>query len=143
MDVNSAAFNPNLIGSELFRHEKGVFTGALARKLGRFERANGGTLFLDEIGDLPQQSHMIAWADILYGRQPSENVPRTYQFFYGPSAGDEPQHALRLVGVGAGTSCRVNNIAETMMCYSVSFRRDLYCWRIPQTKYLCDLSGRI
>jgi len=56
MDVNCAAFNPNLIESELFGHEKGVFTGALASKPARFERANGGTLFLGEIGDMPQSS---------------------------------------------------------------------------------------
>jgi transcriptional regulator with GAF, ATPase, and Fis domain len=59
VDVNCAAINPNLIESELFGHEKGAFTGALARKPGRFERANGGTLFLDEIGDLPQQSQAM------------------------------------------------------------------------------------
>jgi transcriptional regulator with PAS, ATPase and Fis domain len=59
VDVNCAAINPNLIESELFGHEKGAFTGALARKLGRFERASGGTLFLDEIGDLPQQSQAM------------------------------------------------------------------------------------
>lgn len=51
--VNCAALSPTLIESELFGHEKGSFTGATARKAGRFELANGGTIFLDEIGELP------------------------------------------------------------------------------------------
>jgi chemotaxis protein methyltransferase CheR len=51
--VNCAALSPSLIESELFGHEKGAFTGANARKIGRFELAHGATLFLDEIGELP------------------------------------------------------------------------------------------
>ncbi len=53
--INCGAIPSNLIESELFGHEKGAFTGAVSKKIGKFERADGGTIFLDEIGDLPHE----------------------------------------------------------------------------------------
>jgi formate hydrogenlyase transcriptional activator len=56
--VNCAAIPPSLIASELFGHEKGAFTGALQKRLGRFESADGGTMFLDEVGELSHETQV-------------------------------------------------------------------------------------
>jgi PAS domain S-box-containing protein len=68
VSVNCAAIPSTLIASELFGHEKGAFTGALNRRLGRFEVADGGTIFLDEIGELPAETQ-IALLRVLQERE--------------------------------------------------------------------------
>src|SRR6202166_2671229 len=68
VSVNCAALAPSLISSELFGHEKGAFTGAMQRRLGRFELANGGTIFLDEIGEVPLDTQ-VALLRVLQERE--------------------------------------------------------------------------
>jgi PAS domain S-box-containing protein len=68
VSVNCAALGPSLISSELFGHEEGAFTGAMQRRLGRFELANGGTIFLDEIGEVPLDTQ-VALLRVLQERE--------------------------------------------------------------------------
>ena len=68
ISVNCAAVPSSLIMSELFGHEKGAFTGAVQRRLGKFELAEGGTIFLDEVGDLPPETQ-IALLRVLQERE--------------------------------------------------------------------------
>lgn len=104
--VNCAALSPQLMESELFGHEKGAFTGALQRRIGRFEEADGGTIFLDEIGelDLPTQVKLL--------RVLSE-------------------HSIQRVGGNTEIAVRVRVIAATnrhleTMVNQGTFRLDLY-----------------
>jgi transcriptional regulator with GAF, ATPase, and Fis domain len=106
VSVNCAAIPRELILSELFGHERGAFTGALQRRIGRFELADGGTIFLDEVGELPLDSQ-VALLRVLQERE--------------------------FERVGGGQSIRVNVriIAATNRDLNVavasgSFRRDLF-----------------
>ena len=104
--VNCAAIPPSLIASELFGHEKGAFTGAVQRRLGRFESAHGGTILLDEVGELPGEAQ-IALLRVLQERE-IERVGSNH-----PVSVD--------VRVVAATNRDLDDAVE-----QGSFRRDLY-----------------
>ncbi len=104
--VNIAALAPNLIESELFGHEKGAFTGASQRRIGKFEQADGGTLFVDEVGDIPPPVQVKLLRAIQFGE-----VERI--------GGSEPVKTdVRII---AATHRRLEDMIE-----SRDFREDLY-----------------
>jgi nitrogen regulation protein NR(I) len=122
--INCAAIPENLLESELFGHERGAFTGAEQRRIGRFEQANNGTLFLDEIGDLPAGTQV--------------KLLRVLQ-----------QQTFRRVGGSEGISVDVRVIAAThrnleAMILEGKFREDLFhrlnvvCLQIPPLRERCE-----
>ncbi len=104
--VNCAAIPLDLLESELFGHEKGAFTGAIAQKIGRFELADKGTLFLDEVGDIPQ------------GLQPKLLRVLQEQEFERLGSTRTHQVDVRLV---AATNCDLTEMVKRR-----EFRSDLY-----------------
>ena len=106
VSVNCAAIPAPLVASELFGHEKGAFTGALQRRLGRFELAEGGTIFLDEVGELPPETQ-VALLRVLQERE-FERV-----------GGSQPIHAdVRVIAA--------TNRDLQAAIVSGAFRRDLF-----------------
>ena len=120
--LNCAAIPRDLVESELFGHEKGAFTGALQRKVGRLERADGGTLFLDEIGDLSAESQ----AKLLRALETGE-VDRI-------GATDTIQVDVRIV------SATNKDMAEAME--TGEFRRDLFYRLNGVPLHVAPLRGR-
>jgi len=98
--VNCAAIPQSLLASELFGHEKGAFTGATQRRLGRFESADGGTIFLDEIGDLPSETQ-IALLRVLQEKE-FERLGNNRPISVDVRVVAATNHDLR-TGVAAGT----------------------------------------
>jgi len=138
--VNCAAIPSSLITSELFGHEKGAFTGALQRRLGRFESADGGTIFLDEVGELPPEMQS-ALLRVLQERDSNE-------------LGKRPIHVdVRVLAATNATSTRhwKRKLSQDLFYRSMSFRSTSRrsvnvpttsdCCRVPGARY-AQLAGK-
>lgn len=103
--LNCATLSPTLIESELFGHERGAYTGAEGRRIGRFEAANGGTLFLDEIGTIPMQAQ--------------EKILRVVEYHFFERVGSSSQ-----IEVDVRIICATNADLTTMAAKG-EFKQDL------------------
>jgi formate hydrogenlyase transcriptional activator len=122
--VNCAAIPPALVASELFGHEKGSFTGAFQRRLGRFESADGGTIFLDEVGELPPETQ-VALLRVLQERE-----------FERVGGGQTVQVDVRVL---AATNTDLNAaVAEGTFRQDLFYRLNVFPIRIPALRERVD-----
>jgi formate hydrogenlyase transcriptional activator len=120
--VNCAAIPQALLASELFGHEKGAFTGATERRLGRFEVASGGTIFLDEIGDIPSDTQ-VALLRVLQERE------------------FEPVGASRPIAADVRVIAATNRDLRAAVD-SATFRMDLF-YRLNVSPFVCQHFGSV
>ncbi|MCU1274037.1 MAG: Sigma-54 dependent transcriptional regulator (modular protein) [Bryobacterales bacterium] len=121
LKLNCAAIPLGLLESELFGHERGAFTGAVARKIGRFEAANGGTLFLDEIGDIPLELQ----AKLLRVLQEQEFE----------RLGSTQTHRVNVRVVAATNQNLLTLVAEKLFRMDLYYRLNVFPIALPPLRY--------
>ena len=107
--VNCGAIPENLVESMLFGHEKGSFTGAVDKRIGKFQEADGGTLFLDEIGELPLDAQVKLLRALQEGEIDPVGSQAPGQGRFPPHLGDQPQHDP--ARAGRASSARISTTA--------------------------------
>jgi len=122
--VNCAAIPLDLLESELFGHERGAFTGAVTRRIGRFEAANGGTLFLDEIGDIPME--LQAKLLRVLQEQEFERLGSTYT------------HQVDVRVVAATNQDLAGMVAEKQFRMDLYYRLNVFPIALPPLRQRCD-----